>query len=114
MPTKFTIRRVGAISLANISGLMYALLGLVGGVFVALFSMFGAAVANATGRAGNPFGAAFGMAAIFVLPILYGILGWIIGAITAGLYNLLAGMIGGVQVECDQHGPAAGAIGSTM
>src|SRR5215469_2270897 len=106
MLTKFSIRRFGVISFANISGLLYGLLGLVVGAFVSLLSLFGAALSSATGN-GNPFRQLFGVAAIFLLPIIYGIIGWIGGVITAALYNLVSGIVGGVEVECDQLSPSA-------
>jgi uncharacterized membrane protein YdjX (TVP38/TMEM64 family) len=34
-----------------------------------------------------------------VFPILYGILGFILGLIMGGLYNLVAAMVGGIELE---------------
>jgi len=42
---------------------------------------------------------AFGVLSIVIFPIIFAICGFIGGAITALLYNLFAGKIGGVQVE---------------
>jgi hypothetical protein len=39
--------------------------------------------------------------AIIVLPIFYGVLGFIAFAIGAVLYNVLAGMVGGLRVEVE-------------
>jgi hypothetical protein len=36
---------------------------------------------------------------VIFLPILYGVLGLVVGAIGAALYNLLAGIIGGVEID---------------
>jgi predicted porin len=41
----------------------------------------------------------FGVGAIVVLPIIYGIMGLIGGAIAAALYNLFSGMVGGVELD---------------
>jgi hypothetical protein len=41
----------------------------------------------------------FGVGAIIVLPILYGCGGFIGAAISAWLYNLIAGAVGGVEVD---------------
>ena len=46
------------------------------------------------------------LGAIVVLPIFYGILGAVLTAISAVLYNIVAGMIGGIQIEVDMAGPA--------
>ena len=45
------------------------------------------------------FGAIFGLAAILVLPILYGCMGFVMTAIMAMLYNALSGMVGGIEVD---------------
>ena len=44
-------------------------------------------------------GPVFGVGAIVVLPIIYGVLGLIGGAIAAALYNLFSGMVGGIELD---------------
>jgi hypothetical protein len=51
------------------------------------------------------YGAMFGIFAIIGLPILYGVMGVIAGGIGAALYNLFAGIFGGVEVELDSGTP---------
>lgn len=92
------IRRVGPLSVAKVSGLIYAILGLFFGGLMSLFSMVGAAFAPHGSDAGF-MGMAFGVAAIIILPIFYGIVGFILSLIGAALYNLIAGMVGGVEIE---------------
>ena len=43
----------------------------------------------------------FGVGAIIFLPLFYGVMGVVLGAISAGLYNLIAGMLGGIEVETE-------------
>jgi len=43
----------------------------------------------------------FGVGAIIFLPIFYGVLGLVAGAIGAALYNLFAGMLGGIELETE-------------
>jgi hypothetical protein len=45
------------------------------------------------------FGALFGVGAIILLPICYGILGFIGTLIMAWLFNIAAGIVGGVEVD---------------
>jgi hypothetical protein len=40
-----------------------------------------------------------GLGAIVVLPIFYGVLGFLMAVIAAWLYNLAAGFTGGVEIE---------------
>jgi hypothetical protein len=46
----------------------------------------------------------FSGAAIVVLPVLYGALGFIGGVISAALYNVIASVAGGIELELDQTG----------
>ena len=95
-----TIRRIGVLSTAKVLGVLYALLGLIFGALFTCISLFGALAARSVfGEGGGDFGALFGIGAIIVLPILYGILGFIGGAIMAALYNLVAGWVGGIELE---------------
>jgi hypothetical protein len=91
------INRVGPLSCAKVAGALYAALGLLGGAVVSLLwmgGMFGYGDAE-----GAAMGAMFGVGAIIVLPILYGCGGFIGAAISAWLYNLIAGAVGGVEVD---------------
>lgn len=92
------VRRIGVWSAARIYGAMTACIGLLFGGIVALASMLGA------GFAGPEDGPAWlagllGIGAVIVLPIAYGVMGLIGGALGALLYNLFAAMVGGVEVD---------------
>ena len=75
---------------------VYGLIGLITGVFIALFSAFVIALTDSQGV--GAYGIALGLAAIFVLPLTYGAVGFVIGVIAALVYNLLATILGGVVV----------------
>ena len=47
------------------------------------------------------FGPLLGVGGVIALPIIYGVMGVIGGALGAVLYNVFAGMVGGVQVEVE-------------
>lgn len=91
------VRRVSPLSLAKISGLLYAFLGLLIGAFVSLFSFVASGMLPE--RDAGPFAMLFGVGAIVVLPIFYGVIGFIGSLIMAALYNLVAGMVGGIEVD---------------
>ena len=86
------VKRIGVLSLAKILGLLYAIFGLIVGALFAVLSLFGLN----TEETGLFFGSA---SIIIIFPILYGIMGFIGGLITAFFYNLIAGKIGGLEVE---------------
>jgi hypothetical protein len=94
------IKRVGAVSIAKIAGVIYAGMGLLIGAVFSLIGMLGLATRLASNDSGGAmFGALFGIGAIIILPICYGIMGFIGTLIAAGLFNLAAGMTGGVELE---------------
>lgn len=91
------IKRIGPLSLAKLSAMLYAIFGLVlGGIFslIALAGGFASDTAEAAGVE-----AMIGVAAVMVFPILYGLMGFVISLIGAWLYNVAAGVIGGVEVD---------------
>jgi len=92
------VRRIGVLSLAKITGVLYALLGLIIGACFSLISMIGTAFAPKEAGMGG-MGIMFGVGAIIVLPIFYGLIGFISSLIGAAIYNGLAGWLGGVELE---------------
>ena len=90
----FVIKKIDVGSCAIMMGTMYAALGLIGGAFVALLAMVGSG-AGAFGVQG----VVGGVLAIILAPLLYGIMGLIGGAIIAGIYNIIAGIAGGIRIE---------------
>jgi hypothetical protein len=89
------ITRVAPMSVARIAGVLYAFLGLFIGFFFSMFTMLGGGPAE---QPGVP--ALFvSTAAVFVLPLVYGFLGFVMTLVGAAFYNVLAGMLGGIEVE---------------
>lgn len=99
------LRRVGVWSAARLYGGICAAIGLIIGTvfaFVAIAGAFGplAGLEGAdSGFASRAFGALFGVGAIIAAPLFYGVFGVIGGALGAALYNLFAGLFGGIEVE---------------
>jgi hypothetical protein len=81
------IRRFGVLQTAKVVGVLYALLGL---VFVPVL-LFMSMVAPKQGGMGP------GLA--LAMPILYGVLGFVFAALSCAIYNFVAGLVGGIEVE---------------
>ena len=92
------IRRIEPASCAMVGGTLYALLGLVFGICFSLVALGGAGL---SGLRGYPFGGLFGVGAIIVLPIVYGIFGFIFMFIAAFLYNVAAKIAGGLVIQVE-------------
>lgn len=94
------LRRVGVASVAKLFGVLYGAIGLLAGGIMSVAALFGAAIGAAADQgAGAVVGMLFGVGAIILFPVIYGLMGFLIGALTAWLYNLAAGAMGGIEME---------------
>ena len=91
------IKRINVLKLAIFQGALMAAFGLLAGLF---FLVFGSMFAKMGGGAGAA-GMIGGIGAVIFLPILYGVFGFIGGAIGAFVYNLVAGVVGGIELEVE-------------
>ncbi len=92
------IRHIGVGSLAKMLAALYAIWGFIFGIFFALLGMAGAGFNSGNSEMPMWVGGFFGVGAIVFLPIMYGLFGAIGGALTAVMYNVVAGMVGGLSV----------------
>ncbi|MDK2907911.1 MAG: hypothetical protein PWQ87_369 [Candidatus Woesearchaeota archaeon] len=87
------LNKIGVLSVAKVNAVIGAILGLIWGIFAAItgtsFAVLG----------GLGFMAGLGLWSIIVFPIIYALIGFIGGVIGAFLYNLVAGWIGGIEIE---------------
>jgi hypothetical protein len=91
------IKRIGPMSCARISGTLNAIMGIVLGAIFSLAALAGAFTGDSSQ---GPFAATvFGVAAIIILPVLYGGIGFLATLIAAWLYNVLAGVVGGIELD---------------
>ena len=81
-----TVRRVGVSSVGKIALVTYGLIAGVIGVAVAIITVF------TTGQLA-------GLGVLIGLPIIYGIIGSLLGILGAWLYNLVAGGVRGIEIE---------------
>jgi hypothetical protein len=91
-----TIKRIDPMSFAKISGALYVILGFIIGVFFALVSMLGPGFPRTGIPFGGLFGMIFGVGAIVIFPIFYGLIGFVGTLCMAAIYNGLAKVVGGV------------------
>ncbi len=57
-------------------------------------------MAGGLAQSALPF-AGVGVAAIIILPIVYGCIGFVMTLIMAALYNLVAGWVGGMEIQAE-------------
>lgn len=79
------IKVIGVLSVAKIVGVIAALVGLVFGIPFAVVAYF--------------TGPAWQLVTAVALPLLYGAVGFVGGALYAWLYNVVSGWVGGIEVD---------------
>jgi hypothetical protein len=65
---------------------------------------------HATSGATALIGVFLGAGAVVALPIFYGVLGFVFGALGAAIYNLAARLVGGIEIELAPRPPQPGAV----
>jgi hypothetical protein len=104
---EMTIRRFGVLSVAKMQALLMFVIGLIIGVIYGLiFMIFGAAITAMAPRSdsqamGGIGSVVMGIVIMIAVPIMYGIIGFIGGAIGALIYNVAAGIVGGIKFELE-------------
>jgi hypothetical protein len=109
---EMTIRRFSVFSVAKIQALLAFVIGLLIGIIYGLaFMVFGAAMSSLAPRGdsqamGGVGSVVIGLIIMIAVPVFYGILGFVGGMIGALVYNLAAGVVGGVRFELESATPA--------
>ena len=102
--------RIGVLSCGKVMGVLYAALGFIGGVFVSVISLAQAAIGSAASNQWEAWlGLLLGVGAVVFFPAFYGAMGFVGGLISALLYNWIAGLIGGLEVDFEQRATPEGA-----
>jgi hypothetical protein len=97
---KKQLTRIAPLKTGIVLGILYGLLGC---IFVPFLIVFGLLAAKTGTAAPAIFGAGFAI----LLPVIYGGMGFVVGVISAALYNLIAGWTGGLEFEVRDVPPVA-------
>lgn len=97
------LKSIGVLSAGKILAALYVLVAFIVGGLFSLVSLAGFAAGG--GQDGGAMALLFGAGAVVVLPVVYGVMGFVTGVIMAALYNLMAHFVGGIELELN---PAPG------
>jgi len=90
------VKRIGLFSSLKVGVVVYGLIGLIAGVFCSVIAF---AVPSAH-RTHVPWvSPSVSLFAVILCPVLYGIIGGIVTVLSAFIYNLASGWVGGLEVE---------------
>lgn len=98
------IRRISPWSCAKVAGVLQAAMGVIVGLLFSVIGFVAGSLGGAmheTSFSGPAMGLMFGAGAIVILPIVYGILGLVAGALSAFIYNMAAAVIGGIEIDVE-------------
>ena len=103
---KLRIKKFGVLSVAKIQAVMMLVISLLiaipYGLIIILYGLFGGSmVGGQAGLAVGGGGVILGIVVMIGVPIMYGIIGFIGGAIGALLYNLFSSFVGGIEIEVE-------------
>ena len=89
------IKEIDSVGFGKILTILYGTMGLVFGLFTTIAALMGISIPKKFGI----FSLIFGKWAVLSLPVFYGVSGYFIGRIAAGLYNKVVGSKKGLRVE---------------
>jgi len=99
------IKKIGVLSTAKIYGAIMAAIGLAIGLIWAFVALIAGTLLGAAAMrpgAGASIGGLIGVGMIIIFPLIYGVLGFIGGAVGALIYNLAAHYVGGIELEVEE------------
>src|SRR5919107_777595 len=102
---KVQIKRVGVFSCAKIYSITLAAMGLIVGIIYGLiFMVVGGAMMAGGGRDSGAAGASSLVIRVIMMvaiPVFYGVIGFIAGALGGVIYNVASGFVGGIELEIE-------------
>ena len=101
------IKKIGVLSLAKFQGAMMGVMGIIAG---AIYSIGGLIidtlvtfdVVRSTETPGLSHGTLLALGALIIMPLLFAAYGFVIGAVSALIYNLVAKWVGGIEMEIEK------------
>lgn len=97
--TEVRVTGVKATTIAAFESTLFGLIGLVTAIVYSFGALIDYAVETDSVLRGLTFGIAQGILVIILLPIIYAVVGWVIGLIHGWLFNAVAKSSGGIVLE---------------
>jgi hypothetical protein len=89
------IQSVGVAQFAKVLGILYLFMGI---CFAVLFYLFSMAMPGGSGTM-PMLGIGRGIGVVLVMPLIYAFFGMLFGALFAWVYNMVAGWVGGIELD---------------
>ena len=95
------LKRIGPLSAGKVMGILYAAMGLLMGLLTTVMSLFTTSLMGDTLGDYPLVSLIFGVGSVIVMPIFYGVMGFVMGLVGAFLYNVVAGAVGGIELHIE-------------
>ena len=97
------LKRIAPLQLGIVAGVFYALISLIIVPIFLLIAIASVFAPHAQGSGAMQVGIGVGMGLFFAVlaPIMYGIMGFVFGALAGLVYNLVAKWTGGIEFEVE-------------
>jgi len=95
------IKRFGILSVAKIQSAVMGVMGLFIGLIYAVILTVTGIIAVIGGTKAGIMMLVGAVAAVVLVPILYAVIGFVFGALSAWVYNIVAGRVGGIELELE-------------
>ena len=95
------VKRFGILSVAKIQSAVMGVMGLFIGLIYAVILTVTGIIAVIGGTKAGIMMLVGAVAAVVLVPILYAVIGFVFGALSAWVYNIVAGRVGGIELELE-------------
>ena len=95
------VKRFGVLSVAKIQSAVMGVMGLFIGLIYAVILTVTGIIAVIGGTKAGIMMLVGAVAAVVLVPILYAVIGFVFGALSAWVYNIVAGRVGGIELELE-------------
>jgi len=97
------IKRIGIKQTAKVIAVFYFVISI---IFVLPISLITLLVGSSGNKASGVFPQALGGVFLLLIPVFYAVIGFVMVALTAFIYNFIAKRFGGVEIELDSEDSA--------
>jgi len=98
---KRTLKRIAPLQFGKVVGAVYGLLFLIFVPFMLLFALIASLVPSEHNSSSPLITVGIALVMAVILPVFYAVMGFIVGVLGAWGYNLVSGIVGGIEVEVE-------------
>jgi hypothetical protein len=95
------VKRFGVLSVAKLQSAVMGVMGLIFGLIYGAIAAVTGIIALISGSKAGILALVGAVAAVILFPLFYAAIGFVFGALSTWVYNIVAGRIGGIELELE-------------